>query len=271
MRSQVLGLLLTLLHLPAAAQTCASEPTSAAQVEASIGRLEAAWTAMDSAGVQDAGGLLLEQVRCLDAPMSPELAGRVHRSLGLVAVTRGEQEAAAAAFASARVASPGVQLGGALAPSGSMVARLYDRPIPDLPALPLDRPTTGSVLVDGSLADELPAARPIVLQHLATRGQVLGTWWLPDASRLPSDPWEDPRRGTRNAMRYGGLAGLAVGALALGVAGAGAAAHADTTTPRTPEQLATYRDVSRAGTLAGVGLLLGGSTAVAVSFSGALR
>lgn len=271
MRSPVLGFLLFCVDLPAHAGTCDGPAASADQIEAGIGRVEAAWTAMDPAGVQRHGADLRSLVACADTPLSPALSARIHRGLGLMAVTRGEQEAAAAAFASARASDPSLALTDAIAPAGSVVARLYERPFEELPSVPLRRPATGTLFVDGRRSRAVAPARPLVLQHLAPGGEVAGSWWLDDPRALPSEPWLDPLRASRERTRVAGLASVGLGVVALGAAAASASAHADLDAPRTARQLATFRDTSRIGTVLAGGLLVGGSAAVALSFSGVFR
>lgn len=271
MRSPVLGFLLVLAHAPAHAGTCDGARASADRIQAEVARIEDAWSSMDPAAVQRGGADLLGLVACAGTPLSPELSARIHRSLGLVAITRGEQEAAAAAFSAARAADPALALTEALAPSGSVVARLYERPFEEIPSLPLDRPAAGALLVDGRRTREISPVRPAVLQHLTPGGAVAGTWWLDDPRELPVEPWLDPSRAARGRARVAGVASIALGVAALGAAGASASAHADRTAPHTARQLATYRDASRVGTVVGGGLLIGGSAAFALSYTGVFR
>jgi len=151
------------------------------------------------------------------------------------------------------------------------VARLYARPIQELPPIPLDAPRRGLFLVDGAAAEQLPAGRPLILQQVAREGTVLGSWWLESTVRLPSEPWADPRRKTRTALRVGGLAAIGLGGIAWGVAAASHAAHEKTGVDRPPSQREGYRDARRGSTIAGAGLIIGGSAALGVSFTAPLR
>lgn len=255
---------------PALAGSCEGSASTLQQVDESVRRVERAWTSMDTASVQSEEARIRSLVACVDMPMTPQLAARVHRGLGLVAVTRGDQESAARAFAAARLASDEVQMTSTLAPPGSPVAKLYERPIQALPPIPLPGRPRGAILVDGRAVDELPAGRPLILQHLAREGTVLDSWWLTSAASAPEDPWLDSRKRTRTGLRIAGLAAIGLGGAAWGLAVASEAAHGRDV-ERTEAELVKLRDRSRAGTIAGAGLIVAGSAMVGVSWTRSFR
>jgi len=266
-----LGLLtLGLLASPAMAQQC-DEDVSTGRVTRQVTEIEAAWAGRQREGIEAGLSDLLQDLRCVRTPLSPQLVARVHRARGLAFVVLGDDEAAARAFVAARTADPNLGMSDALAPPGSPVQQLYVRPAPELAPLELPEPRRGHFLLDGRDAETRPANRPLLLQHLLRDGRVVDTWWLDAAQPLPPSPWEDPRRGARLATRGTGLA-LAAGGLALlGGAALTARAHKDPGVPRTESELVTLRNRSRTLTVAGGSLVVLGAGGIGLSLHGSLQ
>lgn len=257
-----------LVASPAVAECEQRVPTGA--LTRSVTALEQAWVDFEEDEVIARRDDLMAEIECVDVPLSPTLAARVHRALGLGHVAAGDPEAGARAFLAAREADPTLGMTSTLAPEGSPVERLYLRPGAGIPPTPLDRPRRGRLLLDGRASDERSSEHPTVLQHLSSRGDLQDTWLLEPGQPLPEEPWLDPRRGARLGTRVAGLALVAAGIGALGIAGGAAQAHAGPAA-RSRSDLETLKGRSRTFTVLGGALVGVGTLGVGVSFTGPLQ
>lgn len=258
---------------PMVAQAQCAEGTTTGRLGELVKQVERTWVDMDVERVRTAGDSLAQGLRCVDEPLSPGLVARVHRAFGLTRVVDADLDGAARSFWAARYADPELGMSDALAPAGTPVRLLYEKPAPYVENVVLNRPRRGSLLIDGVSSLERPGGRPTVLQHQSASGNLLGTWRLPAGAPLPADPWADPRRGTRLGLRVGGLALTGVGLGLLAGAGWAASAHGD---PKRVDQydlgqLESLRDRSRAFTIAGASVGTIGLAGLGLSFSGSLQ
>lgn len=138
---------------------------SATQLEAQLGAAERALTNVDLAGLRAATASALESVACVDTPLSPALAARVHRATGLRAFFDKDPDAATAAFAAARAADAAITLPDAWLPSAHPVRKAWTSAEGAAPGVSeLSVPAEGTLVFDGREVLERPVARPTVAQ-----------------------------------------------------------------------------------------------------------
>lgn len=209
---------------PAEEEAPACEPVPAAELAEVAERVLGAWSSLDAEGVAEAQARLEGALPCVDGPVAPDVARRVHLARGLVAFLDDDADAALRAYVAARAITPeGEPVPGGLAAEHPL-QRLWAR------ALEVDEEAEGydlrrKVDVAWSLdgvpqpddASRLPGDRAFVLQVFGTvadRGPgVLYTGYhfspvdVP-ASALPvgADP-ETRRRRQRQSRRWGTVVG----------------------------------------------------------------
>ena len=134
---------------PIAAQAQCAEGTTTGRLTERVKQVERTWVDMDVERVRTAGDDLAQALSCVDEPLSPELVARVHRAFGLTRVVDADLDGAARSFWAARYADPELGMSDALAPPGTPVRLLYEKPSPYVENVVLERPRRGSLLIDG--------------------------------------------------------------------------------------------------------------------------
>ena len=114
--------LLAALLLPTALAAC---PSSDASLQSTLDSAQLAFSMMDSSGFSTATAEAEAQAACLSDPVSPTVAARLHRVLGLQAFVAGDEPGARTAFAAARAIEPDYQFPDSMVPSDHPVRQLY--------------------------------------------------------------------------------------------------------------------------------------------------
>ena len=186
--------------------------TSAAELATALQAAEGAYATLDLGEFQRAMTDVDLVVPCLEEPVTPSLAAGLHRVRGLGRYAEGDEDAAAAALATARVLDPAHSYSEDVLPKGFELRELYESlPTDAEPAgVKLPRPRDGTLVVDGAEERVRPPDRSILFQRTGEDGLVVETRYL-----TPSDPvpWYPGARKRQTAL----LAGSAATAVAAGV------------------------------------------------------
>ncbi|MFZ5482152.1 MAG: hypothetical protein ACOZNI_35655 [Myxococcota bacterium] len=198
-------------------------PAPLAQLEGRLAAAEAAWSDLDDAAfarVMDEAAIALP---CVRERVSPALAARYHRLVGLRLFAAREDARAAGAFAAARAADPGYTFPASLVPEGNAARDLYGRLPLDAGGAQVPPPKTGTLLFDGVAGDVRPAGRPSIVQVLDARDEVLATAWVGPADAMPPyDAAPMPTTRLEGGRKLGPARVALLGGAAVSVGGAGA-------------------------------------------------
>jgi len=158
----------------ARAEACVT-PVSARDLVVVVTQGDAAFSALDDEQFAAARQEAEAMVPCLAEPLSPGDAALLHKLGALGAFVDRDDAAAVAAFRSLVLASPGYALPESLAPEGHPLRTHFAvaEGMVVVPGSQLPAPVAGRVYVDGRPADEAPAGRPWVFQHIDEAGAVL--------------------------------------------------------------------------------------------------
>ncbi len=248
-------------------------PASTAAVEAGIDAVERAFAALDADGVSVAASRLEVLATCLDVPIDPALAVRMHGAAGLAAFVGGNSERAAVAFAAARRIDPGWTPDATLVPKGHPIRALATRIDPA--TLGVERvaaPAEGALVFDGVPARARPNGTATVAQWVVEDRVVSGAYVWPEAPLPPYDVatgGDEPARAPRPDRSLGAWLGVTgAGVLASGTCFfvAGRARDAWEVADTGPELVARYREnnvLVGLGATFGVVAAVGGVGAVA--------
>lgn len=261
----MLLLLATLSH--------AACPATPSAVEAGIVAVERAFSAMNAAGVASAASTLEVLATCLDAPIDPALAVRMHGTAGLAAFVAGDSERAAVAFASARRIDPSWAPNATLVPKGHPIRALSTRIDPaSLGVERLRPPSAGILIFDGVPARGRPDGTATVAQWVIDDRVVSGAYVWPGAPLPPYDvasggaKTASPSRPNRSLGAWLGVTGASLLASGTCFYVAGRAQDAWEVADTGPEIVARYQEnqvlVGLSATF-GVVAVLGGVGAVA--------
>jgi len=207
-------LLALLLVVGSARAACTLDQPTTALVDA-MDRAEAAYADLDVEGFQQATVEVDYLVPCLDEPLPPAEAARLHRLRGIGYHSTQRTEAATAAFRAARAAHPEWEPPTELFPEGFELRTLYlDQPTATSPGHRLPRPAGGDLWVDGQPARSLPTDASALVQVVVDRHVQSTTYLLPDepvpayrGATAPRDRWLLAGAGT--VLTAGVLYGLA--------------------------------------------------------------
>lgn len=247
-------------------------PAPPAEVEAGIVRVEQAFAALDAEGVRAEGERLEVLAACLDRPIPPALAARLHGTEGVVAFVAGDPDRAATAFAAARRVDPAWTPDPTLIPKGHPIRALAVSIDPGTWAPErVVAPARGELLFDGEAATARPGGVPTVAQWVVDAAVVSGGYVWPDA---PLPPYDAAGGGTPTPARpaahpvvaWLGLGGASLAASATSLYVAGRARDAWAAAETGPEVAAHYRENhALVGVAAGFGVLavVGGVGALA--------
>ena len=201
----------------------AAESVCAARIDPSawittLTQAESAFAELNQAGFETLLAAASQDLRCLSAPVSPEVAARYHRLIGLDEFVRRDEERARLAFAAARAVDPLGALPSALLPPGHVARALSESASSPGAVTELWLPHEHTFWFDGVAGTARPADRDTLLQVEAEGALTIS------AHLTPSDPL--PRgvqaRATHRKLVWlaSGL-GLALGGAAVGVIVAG--------------------------------------------------
>ena len=163
-------------------------PATVTDLGAGIAGVERAFAGLDAAGVASGGARLDLLAACLDAPITPALAVRLHATEGLVAFIAGDADAAAAAFAAARRINRAWTPDPALVPKGHPIRALAVRVDPaTLGTERVAPPASGTLDFDGEPGLDRPSGTPTVAQWVVDGTVVSGAYVWPGAPLPPYD------------------------------------------------------------------------------------
>lgn len=171
---------------------------------------------LDSARFETSMERVREVLGCLREPVTPAIAARLHRAVGVRAfAARGPL--AAGAFAAARRIEADWPLSETLFPAESPVREAWSAISLDSPRIRvLPDPTTGWLVLDGTRGVERAVDLPVVFQRVEADGSVTSSAYL-----LPGEPTPLYPTGAPPSTRSDHRAPFAVTAVASGVAAAG--------------------------------------------------
>lgn len=167
-------------------QPCAA-PASEEAWATTVARAETAFAARNEPSFDAAMSAAAADVPCLGAVISPALAARYHRLVGLRLYARGDAAGATLAFAAARAVDPFGALPSALLPLGheartlSTTASTAGETVHSTPV------SRGELYFDGARTLERPADRPTLAQ-VEVRGQLFASQYLAPDDPLPAYP-----------------------------------------------------------------------------------
>jgi hypothetical protein len=184
---------------------------------------ETSFEALDQPGFDRGLDQAGAAVSCLSERLSPSLAGRYHRLVGLRLYVR-DPERAALAFAAARDVDPFGVLPATLVPAGHEIHAFAAAADTDGRTTDVRRPRRGAIWFDGVATTRRPADRPTLVQ-IEVSGAIAASRYLAPGDTLP--PYEPSWAPTRKTARWAvGSGGAALGVtsavlygLAIGVAG----------------------------------------------------
>lgn len=153
------------LVLVATAAAECTIPRTAAELDATLVEVEAAWGESPEAfGDALAGARAL--LACVNVPVAPTTAARLLRLRGLEAFLARDTATAALAFTGARAADPTLDLPESMAPVGNPLRAVWETSMDEAPTVVLRAPRRGRVFVDGAEAKSAPGERPFVFQWI---------------------------------------------------------------------------------------------------------
>jgi hypothetical protein len=186
------------LRTAAAALLLGSAPVHAACEEATLNAeldaAEAAFLAMDSAAFTAAWERSTATVDCLDAPITPATAARVHGVMALSAFLNRDENTLLAAFHALHRADPEQSFGDWLPERHPILLewRLATRLEPTAP-VPLVKTRGVTVWIDGTAAQERVPDQPAVLQRIEDGAVTSSMLYLPPPEPPPWAAVEAPR------------------------------------------------------------------------------
>ena len=239
----------TMLSFLLAARASAS--CDAASLQHAIEDAETAFADLEAERFDAAVGEARSTLTCVADALSPVQAAGYHRMRALQAFLQGDSAATVLYFQAVLGTQPGYELPVGIAPEGHPLRNDFQRAMEfsDTAVFDLPPPAEGWLNVDGKRADVAPAGRPFLLQWFNEAGEVELTGWVPVGSPLPgytqrtessvvsapppAEPLPAPSAvtGEPSAQRdHSGraftVAGLAAGAIGLGLYGTAFATHA---------------------------------------------
>jgi hypothetical protein len=185
---------LLLLSAAASAAPLGCEPGVTTEALATeLDKLETAFIAADEAGFQTAFEAFEAQLPCVDAPLDPGVAARVHRAQGARAYLAMQPELTVGAFASARLIEPSFRFPEEAAPAGGPLEKEYLAvELGSRSVAALEAPAGVELLVDGQPARERSADWPVLVQLIGAEQAVAATAYLWPGEPLPTLPEPPP-------------------------------------------------------------------------------
>lgn len=209
-------MLIALLHvwtgIAAAASEGCTERVNPQDWAVQLGQVESAFARLDHPGFLQSMEVAGRQLSCLGNPVSPELAARYHRLMGLDAFVRHDEESARLAFAAARAADPMGALPPELLPVGHVARALSESASTPGDAVTLWVPAGTTYWFDGLASSARPSDRDTLLQ-VETAGRITQSAHLRAGEPLPEGVQS---RTAHRAFLWlvGGLGAVGVAAVA---------------------------------------------------------
>lgn len=198
-------------------------PARAADLVASLNAAEAAFAAMDDAGLSRGVREAERTAGCLIERPDAAIVARMHRAEGLGAFVAGHEAGAARAFAAARALDPTFSFPPTVVPPGHPILVAYGAlPTRSADTTALAAPATGRLELDTRVARSRPNDRPVLAQLVGPGETVrLSMYALPGAALFAYD---EAARSIERTSRPGEPRPAAVPlAIAAGVSAASAA------------------------------------------------
>lgn len=181
MRSRAaLGLLLG-AWAAAAAPDGSQAPTTSSGLVAALNAAELAYGSTDVDTFRGQVGVAEADVTCLGEAITPALAARAHRVIGLGAFVDQDSDQARQAFAAARSLDPDYRFPSPVVPDDPRYAgwTAYDAiPLSVKATEPLPAPRKGKVLLDGREETNQPTPWPALFQHENAKGEIVANRYL---------------------------------------------------------------------------------------------
>jgi len=266
--------MLLLIASTARAADCTTR-VSASALAAELDTAERAYATLDVVAFSTALDAAAMDLPCLGELVPPTLASRYHRDVGLRLFIERDEDRAARAFASARVADASGRFPDGMLPPGHAVLVLLDAREPG-PTLRIAEPIAGSVALDGTVGLERPSERPSLVQVMDGDGAVIATRYLFPSDAMPPYPAKAlpavsatsrPRVRTPVLVTSGASA-VAAGVL-YGLAASAESQFKDASNDATIEELDALRETNHAmvWTSAGFGAVAVAGGAIGVFFA----
>jgi hypothetical protein len=260
----------------AGASDACEAPVDAAAIEGALASAVRAFESLDDAGFRRAVDAAVAGLPCVRAPVTPALAARYHRIIGLDRYLANDGPAAAAAAAASRVIEPTFQFDDAFLPPGHP----YRLAIEGFDASSgafreVAAPTTGALWFDGVPGTRRPLSWSTIQQVVDAGDVVVDTAYVFPEDALLSYPGAEPavapvvpdaraHRARAPLLIAAGALGVA-SAVTYGIAGAKARTYDDLSQQLTREQLGALR--AQTNGLVVVSGVLVGATAVSGSLA----
>lgn len=218
-------LFLVLVASLAAHAACPNELRST-DVASALDTAEAAYANLEESGLLAAMERAHQSIPCVVDPISPSLAARYHRMVGVQRGTSlNDADGSKVAFAAARWIEPARELSWELAPKGHPLRSYYGAiNLEDASFDDVEAPRYGRVYFDGKPGTKRPQDWPTIVQLFGEDGAVSETVLLAPGDSMPRyelmpDTVDVPKSGPTARQRPNRpllIAGLATGALAGG-------------------------------------------------------
>ncbi len=132
---------------------------------------------------------ILEELRCLDEPVSTPFSARMHRVLGLRARADQAEELSLAAFAAARLLDPEYTFPSDVLGERDPERVAYDgAPASMVVTVTVPQPKDGVVWFDGKQTRERPANAPTYYQRFDIEDRIVESAWLGPSDAVPPYP-----------------------------------------------------------------------------------
>jgi hypothetical protein len=212
---------LALLLSSLAAAAC-DAPTDASALQAYLTAADQAYEQLDIPRFKSNAETAANAAPCLDEPLTPDLAGSMHRVAGMLAFVERDPDLAEQRFAAARVATPDYAFPTTMVPDGHPLRTHYAAiDLSKVPVLPVVPTNDGAILLDGRPSLKRRDGLPVYFQRLDRDAVVTTTRLLSGSAPLPDYP-KAPPRGAAGTKRIAGpalmIGGLGATALGIGLA-----------------------------------------------------
>lgn len=160
-------------------------PAHLAALDASLDRVQAAFSRLDTEGFARESDEVMRDAGCLVEPIVPSEAARLHRASGLRAFVSGREADAREAFAAAAAIEPAFRFPESFVPPEHPIRRLYDAADSgSRAALDVPPPALGQLQFDGVPSLRRPTDRPTLAVLVGTSGEVIESAYLWPGDRL---------------------------------------------------------------------------------------
>lgn len=188
MRPLPVLLLLACLLAPSWAAAACEEPSTRTEIGLTVADAMEGFRNLDAPRFEKARNKAFSQFYCLDEPLLPRDAARFHAMMAIDAFLRKEQKGLIDSFRSALSADGSYDLPPGMVPEGHILRKRLIEAGGKMGAPPRPLPAVGtdSLMVDGVVSAVAAPDRPVILQHLGPRGQVVESAYVATGEPLPA-------------------------------------------------------------------------------------